>query len=276
MKADNIQELSPLVLKVNYINLRLLYHARKQMKRTVYDTSYVKTITTGTEENMEKVKSLSEHYVIRNAKRASKLIEDMKKKTEKEKVDKKRINYFISQLKDIIGFYESITAPKKSAAVREDLIGYYKTTQHFYNDIDKILANLNSDLSQLNSELGKLPADNSKENCMKKHSLELQIHFTSSSIQILNTFKSCYSNLMPTLDKVKSDVDYFILALTESVKVYKKAVQVAELSQTITNAMDTINQLNELNNLSVQIAESWSHLESIMEQLSDIQQSIAA
>ena len=81
---------------------------------------------------------------------------------------------------------------------------------------------------------------------------------------------------MPTLDKVKSDVDYFILALTESVKVYKKAVQVAELSQTITNAMDTINQLNELNNLSVQIAESWSHLESIMEQLSDIQQSIAA
>ena len=58
MKADNIQELSPLVLKVNYINLRLLYHARKQMKRTVYDTSYVKTITTGTEENMEKVKAL--------------------------------------------------------------------------------------------------------------------------------------------------------------------------------------------------------------------------
>ena len=57
---------------------------------------------------------------------------------------------------------------------------------------------------------------------------------------------------------------------------FKKAVQVAELSQTITNAMDTINQLNELNNLSVQIAESWSHLESIMEQLSDIQQSIAA
>ena len=87
MKADNIQELSPLVLKVNNINLRLLYHARKQMKRTVYDTSYVKTITTGTEENMEKVKALSEHYVIRNAKRASKLIEDMKKKTEKEKVD---------------------------------------------------------------------------------------------------------------------------------------------------------------------------------------------
>ena len=40
--------------------------------------------------------------------------------------------------------------------------------------------------------------------------------------------------------------------------------------------MDTIKQLNELNNLSTQITESWKNLESIMSQLTDIQQSIAA
>lgn len=246
------------------------------MKKPVYDTVYVKTITADTKENMEKVKALSEHYVIKNAKRANKLIEEMKKKTEKEKVDKKKITYFISQLKDIIRFYESVTEPRKADAAKKDLISYYKATQSFYCDIDKILTNLNSELTRLNSELGTIPSDNSKENNMKRHSLDLQILFTNNSIQMLNTFKACYSNLMPTLDKVKNDVDYFILALTESVKVYKKAVQVAELSQTITNALDTIEQLNELNNLSNQIAESWNHLESIMEQLSDIQQSIAA
>lgn len=61
------------------------------MKRTVYDTSYVKTITAGTKENMQNVKALSEHYVIRNAKRANKLIENMR--------------LFVGRLRGLIKFF---------------------------------------------------------------------------------------------------------------------------------------------------------------------------
>lgn len=245
-------------------------------KKIVYDTVYVKTITDDTKLNMEKVKALSDNYVIKNAKKTNKLIEEMKNKTDKEKVEKKKIYYFVKQLKEIIKFYESVTDAKRVKSTKSELVEYYKSTKSFYNDIDKILNNLNTELSALTRDLNNLSADNTREVDVKKQSLDSQILFTNNAIQILNNFKSCYYNLMPTLEKVQSDVSFFILAITESVKVYKKAVQVAELSQTITNAIDTIKQLKELNNLSEQITESWKNLESIMLQLSNIQQSIAA
>lgn len=240
-------------------------------KKIVYDTVYVKTITDDTKSNMEKVKALSDNYVIKNAKKANKLIEEMKKK-----VEKKKIHYFVKQLKDIIKFYEYVTDAKRVESTKKELVEYYESTKCFYNDIDKILSNLNTELSTLNGNLNNLGTDNTRETDVKKQSLNSQILFTNNAIQMLNDFKSCYSNLMPTLEKVQNDVNFFVLAITESVKVYKKAVQVAELSQTITNAMDTIKQLNELNNLSAQITESWQNLESIMKQLTAIQQSIAA
>lgn len=245
-------------------------------KKIVYDTVYVKTITDDTKSNMEKVKALSDNYVIKNAKKANKLIEEMKNKTDKEKVEKKKIHYFVKQLKDIIKFYEYVTDAKRVESTKKELVEYYESTKCFYNDIDKILSNLNTELSTLNGNLNNLGTDNTRETDVKKQSLDSQILFTNKAIQMLNDFKSCYSNLMPTLKKVQDDVNFFVLAITESVKVYKKAVQVAELSQTITNAMDTIKQLNELNKLSTQITESWQNLASIMKKLTDIQQSIAA
>lgn len=245
-------------------------------KAKTYDTVYVRTITDDTKINMEKVKALSENYVIKNAKKANKLIEDMKNKTEKEKVDKKKISYFVKQLKNIIKFYEEITSPERVETTKNELINYYKATQNFYNDIDKVLSNLNSDLSNLNSNLVFIPHDGSRESDLRKQSLESQILFTNNAIQMLHALKNCYCDLLPTLEKVQSDVNYFVLAISESAKVYKKAVQVAELSQSITNAIDTIQQLKELNNLSNQITESWKNLQEITKKLSDIQHSIAA
>ncbi len=246
-------------------------------KPITYDTVYVRTITDNTKANMEKVQALSENYVIKNAKRANKLIEDMKNKLEKNKPEKKQILFFIKQLKSIIHFYEEITSEKRVESTKNELIGYYNATEKFYNDIDKILENLGMELQQLYTQRNSLSADdNSRENELRKLSLKNQIEFTDKAIEMLKTFKVCYSDLMPTLEKVQKDVNYFVLVIAESAKVYSKAVQAAELSQTITNAFDTLKQLQELNNLSEQITESWQNLKSITEKLSKIQQDFAA
>lgn len=245
-------------------------------KHVIYDTVYVKTITNDTKENLDGVKALSDNFVIKNAKKANKMIEDMKNKAEREKIDNKKLAHFIKQLREVIKFYEYVSSKNRVETTRKELVDYYNATKSFYNDIDKILVGLNNDLSGLNSELACIPVEKTRENSLRRQSVESQIRFTNNAIAMLHDFKACYSNLMPALDKVKDDVDYFILAISESVKVYRKALQNAELQQNISRAIDTIQQFDELNNLSNQIAESWRNLEDIMDQLASIQSSIAA
>ena len=72
------------------------------------------------------------------------------------------------------------------------------------------------------------------------------------------------------VEKVQADVDFFIATLKETAKVYETAYRTAELSMNISNAIDNIQELNALGDLTNDIMESWKNLDSILDNLTDI------
>lgn len=83
---------------------------------------------------------------------------------------------------------------------------------------------------------------------------------------MIRDFKTHYGKLIPEIEKVQADVDFFIITLKETAKVYKTA----ELSMNISNAIDNIEELNALGDRTNEIMESWKNLDIILDNLTDI------
>ena len=87
---------------------------------------------------------------------------------------------------------------------------------------------------------------------------------------MIRDFRNNYGKLIPEMEKVQSDVDFFILTLQETAKSYEEKYRTAELSLNISNAIDNILELSELSNLTDDIMASWKDLDVILDNLSDI------
>ena len=87
---------------------------------------------------------------------------------------------------------------------------------------------------------------------------------------MIRDFKTNYGRLIPEMKKVEDDIDYFILTLQETAKIYESAYRTVELSMNISNAIDNIQEFTSLNDLSDEVMKSWDNLDGILDNLTDL------
>lgn len=245
----------------------------KEIIREIPTISDVPKITKETKENVHGLRSLSENYVIKNVKKANKLLADTKKELEKaEKRDqkKKALKIFVSDYKEVVDFYRSITKDKDVSKIKDELMGYYRETIEFYESLEEIEKSLGYDLENYSNKLTTYEETSSREAELKKKTLEQQVRYIGQQKKMINDFKNHYFKLIPEIEKVQKDVDYFVLTLQETAIVYESAYKTAELSMNIANAIDNISELNALGNLTNDIMDSWKNLDSILDNLTEI------
>lgn len=244
----------------------------KEIVREIPTISDIPKITKETKENVTGLRSLSENYVIKNVKKANKLLADTKKDLEKaEKKDKKKaIKIFVENYKEVVEFYRDVTKTEKVEKIKEDLLSYYKDTVKFYEDLEIMEKNLGVEKEDYSSKLKLFGDATSREDKLKKQTLEQQVKYVGQQEKMIRDFKIHYGKLIPEMEKVQSDVDYFVETLKETSKVYETAYRTAELSMNISNAIDNIQELNELGNLTNDIMDSWKNLDSILDTLTEI------
>lgn len=245
----------------------------KEIIREIPTISDVPKITKETKENVHGLRSLSENYVIKNVKKANKLLADTKKELEKaEKRDqkKKALKIFVSDYKEVVDFYRSITKDKDVSKIKDELMRYYRETIEFYESLEEIEKSLGYDLENYSNKLTTYEETSSREAELKKKTLEQQVRYIGQQKKMINDFKNHYFKLIPEIEKVQKDVDYFVLTLQETAIVYESAYKTAELSMNIANAIDNISELNALGNLTNDIMDSWKNLDSILDNLTEI------
>lgn len=245
----------------------------REIVREIPTISDVPKITKETKKNVQGLRSLSENYVIKNVKKANKLLSDTKKELEKaEKKDqkKKALKIFVSDYKEVVDFYRSITKDKDVSKIKDELMGYYRETIEFYESLEEIEKSLGYDLENYSTKLTNYGETSSREEKLKKKTLEQQVRYTDQQKKMINEFKNHYGKLIPEIEKVQKDVDYFVLTLQETAIVYETAYKTAELSMNIANAIDNISELNALGDLTNEIMDSWKNLDSILDNLTEI------
>lgn len=72
------------------------------------------------------------------------------------------------------------------------------------------------------------------------------------------------------MEKVEDDIDYFILTLQETAKIYESAYRTVELSMNISNAINNIQEFTSLNDLINEVMKSWDNLDGILDNLTDL------
>ena len=242
-------------------------------------------VVKGTQDVSKGIKKLSENYIVKNAKKANELLASIRTEIESnkfifiEKSDRDRVNSFLAGLKKAEDFYTSVTSEKNVAKTKESLLSYYIEVQNFSVNVQKMLRDTENELKQLNKDYEALNRDiakkgSSRESEKQIDSLERQIRFTEQRVEMLTNFSPSYEGLMPAISKIEEDIDFFILTLRESAKVFNSAYRTVELSKNILNAYDVIEELNNLNSLSDDIQKSWEDLEAIVDNLVEMASSI--
>lgn len=222
-----------------------------------------------TEYDVKQVRVLSDNYVIKNIKQSNKYLDEAKKKIERaESKDKKKaIRIFIDEYKQIVDFYREITKDSEVKKIKKELFGYYDEVKKFSNNLEIMEKAIADKKNQLNYNLNYYPSNLTREDEVKKNSIEQQIKYLEQQEKMISDYNVLYSKLMPEFEKVQSDVNYFILVLKETAIVYETAYKTAELSLNISNALDNIQAINSLNDLSKEILNSWKNLDAIMTEL---------
>lgn len=242
-------------------------------------------VVKGTQEVSRGIKKLSDNYVVKNAKKANEVLASIRTDIESnkflfvEKSDKDKVDTFLVGLKKAEDFYTGVTSEKNVANTKASLLSYYIDVQNFSNNVREMLSDTENELKQLNKDYEALSRDiakkgTSRESEKKSDSLERQIRFTEQRVEMLINFSPSYEGLMPAITKIEEDIDFFILTLKESAKVFNSAYRTVELSKNILNAYDVIEELNNLNSLSDDIQKSWEDLEAIVDNLVEMASSI--
>lgn len=249
------------------------YIEKENMISKIPAITEIPTITKIIKENVTGLKSLSENYVIENIKKANQLLADTNKKLQKsEKKDKKNIlKTFVNDYKEIVGFYVDITSEKKVLKIKNELLGYYEDTVEFYDS----LSVMKNDLKVFKENcLAQIKAyDNielSKEDKLIKSRIEAEYKHAEQQEKMIRDFKTNYGRLIPEMEKVEDDIDYFILTLQETAKIYESAYRTVELSMNISNAINNIQEFTSLNDLSDEVMKSWDNLDGILDNLTDL------
>lgn len=232
------------------------------------------------------IKKLSDNYVIRNTKKSNELLSSLHKDIESnkfffiEKNDEDKVEAFLKGLKTASDFYKDVTSDKNVRKTKTLLLSYYDDVKYFSENVNAILEETKSELRQLNTEYEYLKeviskSGTNRESEKKIASYEKQIKFTEMAIDLLEDFSPTYERLLPPIEKIEDDIDFFILTLKETAKVFDSAYRTAELSKNILNAYDVIEELGNLNSLSDDMQNSWGDLEVIVGNLVDMASSFS-
>lgn len=246
---------------------------QKVPERKVPTIADVPEITTETKKNVTGLKALSENYVIKNVKKANELLKTTSEKVSKlDKKDKKReaMEVFVSEYKEIVKFYMDVTQEAKIEKVRKELMSYYADTVVFYDSLATMEENLGIEKDKKFSDLKRFEGTSSREDKLRKSAKEAELKNIEQQEKMIKDFKINYGKLIPEIEKVQADVDFFILTLTETAKVYDSAYKTVELSMNIANAIDNIEELNTLSNLTEDVMKSWENLDTILDNLTNI------
>lgn len=241
--------------------------------RKVPTIADIPEITTETKKNVTGLKALSENYVIKNVKKANELLKTTSEKVSKlDKKDKKRkaMEVFVSEYKEIVKFYMDVTQEAKIEKVRKELMSYYEDTVVFYDSLATMEENLGIEKEIKFSDLKKFEGTSSREDKLRKSAKEAELKNIEQQEKMIKDFKINYGKLIPEIEKVQADVDFFILTLTETAKVYDSAYKTVELSMNIAKAIDNIEELNTLSNLTEDVMKSWENLDTILDNLTNI------
>ena len=249
------------------------YMKEENMISKIPAITEIPTITKITKENVTGLKSLSENYVIENIKKANHLLAETNKNLQKaEKKDKKNIlKTFVNDYKEIVDFYVDITNEKKVLKIKNELLGYYEDTIEFYDTLSVMENDLKifkeNCLAQIKT-YGDIEL--SKEDKLIKSRIEAEYRHAEQQEKMIRDFKTNYGRLIPEMEKVEDDIDYFILTLQETAKIYESAYRTVELSMNISNAINNIQEFTSLNDLSDEVMKSWDNLDGILDNLTDL------
>ena len=236
------------------------------------NVSDIPEITKETKENVTGLKTLSENYVIKNIKKANKYLEETNRNlmlTEK-KDKKKALKEFVQNYKEIVEFYVDVTKEQNVIKIKQELMGYYDETVLFCDSLAKMEEDLKIFKEDCLAQIKVCEKETSKESAVKKARLEAEYKNAERQEKMISDFKNNYQRLIPEMKKVQSDVDFFIFTLQETAKVYESAYRTVELSMNISNAIDNIQELTSLDELTNEVMTSWENLDGILDSLTDI------
>ena len=249
------------------------YTKQENMISKIPAITEIPTITKKTKENVTGLKSLSENYVIENVKKANQLLADTNKNLQKaEKKDKKNIlKTFVNDYKEIVDFYVDITNEKKVLKIKNELLEYYENTIEFYDNLSVMENDLKIFKENCLAQIKTYDEiELSKEDKLIKSRIEAEYNHAEKQEKMIRDFKTNYERLIPEMKKVEDDIDYFILTLQETAKIYESAYRTVELSMNISNAIDNIQEFTSLNDLSDEVMKSWDNLDGILDNLTDL------
>ncbi len=236
------------------------------------NVSDIPEITKETKENVTGLKNLSENYVIKNIKKANKYLEETNRNlmlTEK-KDKKKALKEFVQNYKEIVEFYVDVTKEQNVIKIKQELMGYYDETVLFCDSLAKMEEDLKIFKEDCLVQIKACEKETTKESAVKKARLEAEYRNAERQEKMIRDFKNNYQRLIPEMKKVQSDVDFFIFTLQETAKVYESAYRTVELSMNISNAIDNIQELTSLDELTNEVMTSWENLDGILDSLTDI------
>ncbi|MCF0126875.1 MAG: hypothetical protein HUJ68_14205, partial [Clostridia bacterium] len=242
----------------------------KENKLKTYTQEDMPTIIEETKKDIKDLKSLSDNYIIKNVKKGNKLIADSQKEIDKIKKSEKKQQAFLDSLEEIINFYEDITSDKKINQTKKELISYLEDVKEFNTGLTQMKSTLTLNISQSQRERAKYEGKEDRTSRSNLERIDAEIDAYNRQLTLIENFQDRYSTLIPLFEKVEEDVDFFIVTIKNSAKVYRATYNTAKLAKNISKAISTIDELNTLSSLTSDLEGTWSTLDSIIVELTDM------
>lgn len=231
----------------------------------------VEDILSKTQKDTNKIQDLSIRYVKNSIKNHNRMISDFNSKISNnfwKRLDADdEFQIIHNTISDMYSFYSELNNRKNEIA--DEVRRSIKNIEKMQREQDKAINTETKFIEYLEREIER-ESNNNQESIIRKRALQTRINLSQNRLKMLKIFNSQYSKILPIVSDAESKISVFITLIENNAEVYNEALLTLDLQRDIKNFVNTLEFLDDIDELVDDLFDNWAHLDNIMKNLSEI------
>jgi len=232
----------------------------------------IKEIVDTTKNITGKLKSTSAGYVSATIKKHSRIIAELNTKIDKNFWNRPTVEEEFEAIYDAIStltdFYSDLDAQKNDVA--KNLKESCKNIESMLKLQKKAIRDEYDYIDFLEREKLRNLNKSAKEIDITNKALGNRINFAKQRISMFEKVETHYPKIISIVNEADKKISLFIVLVENNAQVYKEALSTLKVRKDIKEYFDSLQMLDNMDALAIELTDSWDDLENILQNLSEI------